>query len=828
MNSEHSYQESYSILVKHRPIRKAYLVNPIQTPEKLLNEIIKNNFEQWGGRYNLIIPTDGVNISDSFWNLLILTDPDIVYSFVNMDKDLVDRIDREVSPYLFDYKDIESLVNNHYYLSDSEFSMNNSPIIHQILHSTINPYFVEKPLLIVFKIDEDDPNYDLILWNFGIQHKMLNKWKSWKENKWHIDVVEKYQDIERVEFYQNMNLSEIFTRLSNQQTVFPSFVISESPGSFVPYDYKDRDKGFLLAIGNNSLNKLYLWNRIHILDECYRKVLCQLWIPESLLSDKEAFGSLIIFINKTVGGFSEDAQRVILVSSDKNRKELDEISDSLKKGINASIKVEIRCSSENFQFPLIKLDDPLLSFQKQGELFKVHGKKVILPNNPPIDISDDNPLESGSIMVDLDIMYHPEQFFYTDTQYWFNLPRKTGITHLFTDKPSRINRKGNISLKIEAKNRNIEITIPENVDIFYQLVSPYYGSFYNKDIRGKNETSFGNIELSDKGQYLRGVLGLFPSVWHASQFFSNRFWRDIFEDLSSIKKNTKVNLMIEIRNKVDKGFQFLNNDFETITEDSKVFFTNYLFELLNKVKGVDYNFISLDKFARRLKKERDEFKTKFDENNRFSNTEDELSRDLKEALQELTEEKILIQGVRPKCMKCGYRNWYSLEEISSIVICKGCHSSFFLPVESKWFYKLNELMKNTIIHQGVMPTLLCLGEVLNNSRSSFIYSPNLSLFKNRDDRAETAELDIVCISDGKFIIGEVKNSGSLFNPSEFAKMYELAKIIRPDKVLMYAFKAPYERAVELTKELKSNLSDYHIDVEFLHAPESIDDPQFNI
>jgi len=102
------------------------------------------------------------------------------------------------------------------------------------------------------------------------------------------------------------------------------------------------------------------------------------------------------------------------------------------------------------------------------------------------------------------------------------------------------------------------------------------------------------------------------------------------------------------------------------------------------------------------------------------------------------------------------------------------------------------------------------------------------LYKSYHDAAPTAELDVVCVSDGKFIIGEVKNSGKLFKSSEFKRIQELAKVIRPDKIIMYALKPPYGHVTKLTEQLKSDLSYLHIDVEFMHAPNSFDDPVYHI
>ena len=82
MNTPFNTRQSYSIVAKPRPVRIAFLVDPENTTDELLNSIVQFNLVKWGGRYNPIVPCNGKEITDSFWDLLIFSDPDIVYSFV--------------------------------------------------------------------------------------------------------------------------------------------------------------------------------------------------------------------------------------------------------------------------------------------------------------------------------------------------------------------------------------------------------------------------------------------------------------------------------------------------------------------------------------------------------------------------------------------------------------------------------------------------------------------------------------------------------------------------------------------------------------------------
>ena len=117
--------------------------------------------------------------------------------------------------------------------------------------------------------------------------------------------------------------------------------------------------------------------------------------------------------------------------------------------------------------------------------------------------------------------------------------------------------------------------------------------------------------------------------------------------------------------------------------------------------------------------------------------------------------------------------------------------------------------------------ILVLGQLLNESRTSFLFSPNLNLLsKPQDESSEklkkTAEVDIVCIQDGKFIIGEVKQTMNLFKSKDFDDIAEIAKRTKPDKVLFSCIDSQQPKC-SITcniKRIQKKLSPLGIDVEW--------------
>jgi hypothetical protein len=71
-----------------------------------------------------------------------------------------------------------------------------------------------------------------------------------------------------------------------------------------------------------------------------------------------------------------------------------------------------------------------------------------------------------------------------------------------------------------------------------------------------------------------------------------------------------------------------------------------------------------------------------------------------------------------------------------------------------------------------------------DARTSFMFAPCLDLFEDWE-KGPVGDLDIAAIVDGRFIVGEVKQSRGLFDEGTFAKMEAIAKRLIPD-VLLFA------------------------------------------
>ncbi len=83
-----------------------------------------------------------------------------------------------------------------------------------------------------------------------------------------------------------------------------------------------------------------------------------------------------------------------------------------------------------------------------------------------------------------------------------------------------------------------------------------------------------------------------------------------------------------------------------------------------------------------------------------------------------------------------------------------------------------------------------LNSLRQGARESFIYTHGVALYSDYEDELPEAEIDLLCISDGKLICGEVKSSASEFTREDLVKLVGVAEAIRADHITISAFNDP--------------------------------------
>jgi len=267
----------FSIYVRNRPIRVAYLVNPSSVPKGLLDALVDHSIQRWGGRYNPIIYTDGRVIDDLQWGFLYGFDPDVVLPFVELEHDLAERIKRHIAPLEIEpYREqdegsvVYSVHTSLDGLSIYPSRKNLSPFVNLIT-------LIGEPRLVVFDVDDtqDISVERFIRRNLGVYFKTV-----WIEHA--------LKQLETVEFRITdvASLIEAIETLSGvgQTFVYP-IQLSSLPNFWpeVTWDYQ-RD-AFTVVVGDSVEDFVHGWNHPLTVARSRRGSINELWFPIELATN---------------------------------------------------------------------------------------------------------------------------------------------------------------------------------------------------------------------------------------------------------------------------------------------------------------------------------------------------------------------------------------------------------------------------------------------------------------------------------------------------------------------------------------------------------------
>jgi len=528
---------------------------------------------------------------------------------------------------------------------------------------------------------------------------------------------------------------------------------------------------FEIVIAKDKTQKtdlLYFWNRL--LYNGGNTIYLTLEDLKYLLDDK-LFGNILWNINPNQ--FSRVVSTTIVKS------EIENIIETKLTPIGLGKRFRFMDISD---FPYKIMDDKGIFEREYGESITTH---AIISNQGIVPIPKLSFAESLSygqqewaidieikkMNIDFDRVIDPrkgQMLFPYSTQTWFII-----------QKNGRINRQRNVTIFINNQ-RNcsdvFKINIPKFKDFVDKLIKL---PLIDKDItiKGYERSNFSRVKLNGASKKLDAFLKSFNYDLRAiDEFLNNKFWVDLIEKL--VKSQRKAG-------------------------DSLTFYD--------------------------LKAEANKFLIQIKDINKQNL---KLRESLQKIMEELCNSKIFLKGFEIECNYCLSEYWYHIDEVNEIIKCKGCTESFDLPNEPNFAYKLNDIIKNNLwsIHNnedklkfrrdGNLTVLKTLSYLNENSMYSFEFTPQLDIYKSN---SKFTDLDIVCVLDGEFIIGEAKNNSENFFKDEkkdLKALVEIAKEIQPDKIILTCIENPNNKLEEAEEVLKLLFKDFYFQpkIEALHLP----------
>lgn len=788
-------RDKYFVEVHHRPRRLAFLLDVEECSEARFNEIAEFNVSCWGGRYNPIIPLMDGKITEPYWNLLQLIDPDILYTYHDLTPELIKRISADLRP-------LDVLKHDPRFQPTNRLRIDRQATVLPVMRRIMGqfPIWARKPepAVMVFEHKDVPALSSFVKRNFGAN----DQFSLWCRDHRIPSAAPPPDD------------KEVMKALtSNRNLVVPLDISGEGPRKFKA-STEDWSTALTLCYGVSPWNFVEYWNLAHFVGEnrAAVKSVSEMWIEPALLEDKTFYEVFIEFLRRRV--FVSDHQHYLrLVSYDASQQHMQEVTKKICEDFKWNLypgEPIVRVKGELPAFeprPIVGLFVPRAT---QPRTEQVSGKSSLLELKPPPDAP---PEDSDEVWIAEFAVENPaqERYFANKTTWW-KLPKKDHVAKLFArDSFCRVANDYFISAQVSGRQQGIVLNTPELKPLFTRLVlppgAPAWAQKLEPSLRSNPLNTF-YIRSSDKGMYTRGVLGLFESLQKAAYVFEHDFWRGVIESLSSPVASDHT------RNKVRNDLNRLG--WENINSPSALeLLVDEVVDAAGRIQR-PIHYISFGALLERYRAyvaalEKDE---KFLEVGHVDPSRSELSDEkdipelaranLRHMLSEMTARKLFLHGAEIQCDHCLASLWYHVDDLRSVVTCRGCRAQVNLPAEIPWSYALNELVVSAVRDHGVAPVIRTAFRLFEGSHECFCFLPGIEI-RDYDAKPECqiCELDLVWIRDGEFGMAEVKRT-----PKKFAVGEKLGMILDralPDRYLLVSTSGSNEQMEEIQKSIQSQV-----------------------
>lgn len=792
---------THTAYIDNRPLRIAFLVDPNQPAHEHLDTIIAYNHTKWGGRYNPVILTDGETITDYWWQLLQAIDPDVIHSHAPLSDSLVERIDSRLSPI-----SVQVPVGIHPGYSQSLWPTMLSEGV-SILPTPANVrqlagWLNDKAKVIAFElaptVDRDLERFVKV--NFGTFTRDIHTVRQLEQ-----------LNVQVVTISSAADLATALEQFSTfEQFIYRSEFCTLSDFAFEVENYSSGP--FTVVIGDTPDDLAYFWNRAVSTPTWKRHTINQLWIPTAIIRDPLVARALGKWTWKMSGGGGAIPlarfKSLSLMSA-----ELESFAVTIATGIQLGVMCDVTTDIEVPRFPDYHSIPPSDEALKHFEF--ANGETTISIPEPDVLQAV---MAGEHWMVDVYIRSHPDEYrMFQGRDFWYQLPLHNKLAHRTFSDPSRVTARRYPAVMMQRGKNSLTIRMLGEDSIFKVIGmrpnTPYFGG----DSRSHLHSEYGpyyDMKHSGPGRYLNGFLEVFSGLPFAYQTLKDRYWRRLFDTLSSLDPSKQENRLTAIGNKLKKA-QFANM---LQQEDGARHLAEYVLDL-SKQEASAGTELPFKHFVEQARSEYNAYTAAYPGTNQGEFNED----DVKSALSDLVETNVLMMGIRPQCRRCGSSYWYSISDLSHTISCQGCAYQYSTPAEANWYYRLNSLVQNGYAKHGLVPVVLALGKLLEYSRTSFFRTGSWEFF-DKGSADATAEVDLMCIQDGMLILGEVKQSATKFKDVDFDRMLTLARALRPDYVIYSAIGLPNWQAKHKLEEQQLQLADLGIEVSWYDISDRVDAP----
>jgi hypothetical protein len=813
-----------------RPIRVAFLVQDGGDNANLaLDGIFADCYDRWGGRFSLIAPCVGERISQSYRPWLEAFDPDIVYSYVPLDKAAVLELHERLSPAEYIYHKLyrEPHLGVFDFKPSYSFPMLSSLSTIFRLARFNSASRDGSPMNIIDSWSTEQPSRFLTD-NFGTYHVS----RGGGGGLFPVDAMRTASlltvvspEVKESRLGAPNNLKTV----PSEMDAFKEFawkratslsLLSAQLAPRVETRSGNWSRTFNLVVGNGFADRILFWNARLLIPAWLDSDLACFRVAPDQLRDREFIdnlGDLLRQRNRVTGGSGGQphlAVRSISLNAD-------QLSEAHKLVLATKPWGGVTCEV------ITGLDDIVPSvnaLKSQGEARAFGAANLgewkqftwLRPVvKPPLNLPDhllDAPARQafagGYWCSDFAFEYDQSIPRFANENRWV-LPRRwrmagafrCALVELQRSLPHpRRSRGGHLAVFVNADHPVGSIQLPTADEVMA------HGLAIDGLRAGRDEehglihppSKVAWIAPGNEVRYLTGVLGLTGGLGRAAQMLLHPFFKDIFASFGATP-NLPIDKAIPTANRLKKMARF-QEKFDLGDSKERDAIADLLVKAARDLKN-PIDFVRYDQLKEFWKAYRAAYWIANprlggdDDDDAIWDAQEENALDF--FLAEMRRRRMIFQGHQWTCSECHHKNWVDLGAVTIRLACEICNQSEQAPVDIRWVFKPNEFLVESLRDHSTLSLIWALSEFGQRARSSFIFIGPTSLGFSQESASPDAEADLLLVVDGKAVFCEVKSSWRSLRASHISAFVKLAIRLRPDIAVLAVMEARERPVIEL-------------------------------
>ena len=790
----------------------------------MIAAIFSNCYSRWGGRFNPIVPCESGAPRPAFLPWIETYDPDIIYSYVDLSEDVIRSLRERINPcFLVRHEFIEENRNQRAFRP--KLPLPGLGALSTCIKASYGDSFAGRQQIQLIDKHPSWPSFPFLDTNFGTYWACSERWPISG------DLVDWVKTValtpQRILANPRLFLKPIGDAITSEKDFFEFLTKDHRTVGFSMLSAWDTPRieindgyfgdSFNLVVGDSFSDYLMFWNIRSYYPMWLDRNLVVLLVSKKELDQPYIFQSVCSILrwrNRVTTG-SESQTTVCIRSMSIPVEELQQIFERIKDE-NIWLRRKPECLKEIDEIApkreALAHSDRLVwgaIFQPDDWHEIVHTETEFRPPVvAPSHLREISPLageiRQGMWAQDLDIERETNLSRYENVRHTWKLPRRLSITNAFVPDNQtqlhgrfcapRVNSDHMLTLFADFDGKLPKVINPDDTNIFRT---------FRTAICKKKEIPrqiAANVVLSDKGQYLRALLGRVGTLNEAGNIFLHKFWLECFGQIgaTSISEKQRFETVKRtLKKRLKDGKISSDNEWERLTK--------LVLQEARKVR-LSRRYLSFDDLECKFETFRNSYwkeneyaipKEQWDEREKLS---------LQESIQYLVSKRILHQGIEWPCENCTNKNWLSIDNLTQKMACDVCGHLQAAPVSFSWQFQLDGFIHNGLREHGLLPCVWSLVNLNSQAKSSFYFCESVQLFYDQaayEESNPSAEIDLITVVDGLVYLCEVKSSSRGFSVEKFI---EIAKRIRPDVALLAVMENPTSTLVEDFQAAKERLA----------------------